>query len=168
MYWITWGKELLLLLPCPCPKISANGAPAEKDSVFNRRSANSDMNPGVTLAWKMKIIHPPFVNPCVLEQCKIKDRQACSPLIQLFFGFASDIDQTNINRDIRDGKLSNKRAQSKSWWFNLVSSWAYLVFPPQFAHEGGHVHRERGGVFQQGGGGQTFQWERDIINSSNN
>ena len=23
-------------------------------------------------------------------------RQACSPLIQLFFGFASDIDQTNI------------------------------------------------------------------------
>ena len=30
-------------------------------------------------------------------------RQACSPLIQLFFGFASDIDQTNINRDIRDG-----------------------------------------------------------------
>ena len=29
-------------------------------------------------------------------------RQACSPLIQLFFGFASDIDQTNINRDIRD------------------------------------------------------------------
>ena len=30
-------------------------------------------------------------------------RQACSPLIQLFFGFASNIDQTNINRDIRDG-----------------------------------------------------------------
>ena len=30
-------------------------------------------------------------------------RQACSPLIQLFFGFASDIDQANINRDIRDG-----------------------------------------------------------------
>ena len=30
-------------------------------------------------------------------------RQACSPLIQLFFGFASDIDQTNIRRDIRDG-----------------------------------------------------------------
>ena len=30
-------------------------------------------------------------------------RQACSPLVQLFFGFASDIDQTNINRDIRDG-----------------------------------------------------------------
>ena len=30
-------------------------------------------------------------------------RQACSPLIQLFFGFTSDIDQTNINRDIRDG-----------------------------------------------------------------
>ena len=31
------------------------------------------------------------------------NRQACSPLIQLFFGFASDVDQTNINRDIRDG-----------------------------------------------------------------
>ena len=31
------------------------------------------------------------------------DRQACSPLIQLFFGFASDIGQTNIYRDIRDG-----------------------------------------------------------------
>ena len=25
-------------------------------------------------------------------------RQACLPLIQFFFGFASDIDQTNINR----------------------------------------------------------------------
>ena len=35
-------------------------------------------------------------------------RQACSPLIQLFFGFASDIDQTNTYRDIRDGNwLSN-------------------------------------------------------------
>ena len=35
-------------------------------------------------------------------------RQACSPLIQLFFGFASDVDQTNTNRDIRDGYwLSN-------------------------------------------------------------
>ena len=33
----------------------------------------------------------------------MRGRQACSPLIQLFFGFASDIDQTNINRDIRDG-----------------------------------------------------------------
>ena len=32
-----------------------------------------------------------------------KGRQACSPLIQLFFGFASDIDQTNINRFIKDG-----------------------------------------------------------------
>ena len=32
-------------------------------------------------------------------------RQACSPLIQLFFGFASDIDQTYTNRDIRDGCL---------------------------------------------------------------
>ena len=31
------------------------------------------------------------------------NRQACSPLIQLFFGFASDVDQTNIYRDIRDG-----------------------------------------------------------------
>ena len=36
------------------------------------------------------------------------DRQACSPLIQLFFGFASDIDQTNINRDIRDGNWLSK------------------------------------------------------------
>ena len=36
------------------------------------------------------------------------NRQACSPLIQLFFGFASDIDQINRNRDIRDGNwLSN-------------------------------------------------------------
>ena len=32
-----------------------------------------------------------------------RDRQACSPLIQLFFEFASDINQTNINRDMRDG-----------------------------------------------------------------
>ena len=71
MYLITWGKELLLLLPCPCPKISANGAPAEKDSVFNRRPANSETNPGVTLACKINIIH--FVSPCVLEQCKKKE-----------------------------------------------------------------------------------------------
>ena len=71
MYLITWGKELLLLLPCPCPKISANGAPAEKDSVFNRRPANSEINPGVTLACKINIIH--FVSPCVLEQCKKKE-----------------------------------------------------------------------------------------------
>ena len=35
-------------------------------------------------------------------------KQACSPLIQLFFGFASDIDQTNTYRDNRDGNwLSN-------------------------------------------------------------
>ena len=37
-------------------------------------------------------------NPGILQT-----RQACSPLLQLFYGFASDIDQTNINRDIRDG-----------------------------------------------------------------
>ena len=60
------------------------------------------------------------------------------------------------------GAMQEKRAQSKSWWFNLVCSYPHLVFPPQLAHEGGHVHRERGGVFQQGGGGQTFQWERKI------
>ena len=30
-------------------------------------------------------------------------RQACSPLMQLFFGVASDINPTNIYRDIRDG-----------------------------------------------------------------
>ena len=36
-------------------------------------------------------------------------RQACSPLIQLFFGFASDIDQTNISRDIRDGNWLSSR-----------------------------------------------------------
>ena len=34
---------------------------------------------------------------------QLTSRQACSPLIQLFFGFSSGIDQTNINRDIRDG-----------------------------------------------------------------
>ena len=34
---------------------------------------------------------------------EVRCRQACSPLIQLFYGLASDIDQTNINRDIRDG-----------------------------------------------------------------
>ena len=37
-------------------------------------------------------------------------RQACLPLIQLFFGFASDIDQTNINRDIRDGNWLSRKA----------------------------------------------------------
>ena len=35
-------------------------------------------------------------------------RQACSPLIQLFFGFASDIDQTNINRDMTQLLLLGK------------------------------------------------------------
>ena len=42
----------------------------------------------------------------------ILSRQAWRPLIQLFFGFASDIDQTNIYRDIRDG----------NWLSNLVCS----------------------------------------------
>ena len=37
-------------------------------------------------------------------------RQACSPLIQLFFGFASDIDQTNINGDIRDSNWLSSHA----------------------------------------------------------
>ena len=37
------------------------------------------------------------------------DRQACSPLIQLFFRFASDIDHTNINIDIRDGNWLSTR-----------------------------------------------------------
>ena len=35
-------------------------------------------------------------------------RQACLPLIQMFFGFASDIDQTNTYRDIRDGNWLSK------------------------------------------------------------
>ena len=38
-------------------------------------------------------------------------RQACSPLIQLFFEFSSDIDQTNINSDIRDGNWLSKNFQ---------------------------------------------------------
>ena len=41
-------------------------------------------------------------------------RQACSPLIQLFFGFASDIDQTNINRDIRDGNWLSSQGRGRS------------------------------------------------------
>ena len=36
-------------------------------------------------------------------------RQACSPLIQLFFGFDSDFDKTNINRDIRYGNWLSTR-----------------------------------------------------------
>ena len=49
------------------------------------------------------------------------NRQACSPLIQLFFGFASDIDQTNINRDIRDGNwLSNTIYCSDILAINLI------------------------------------------------
>ena len=48
-------------------------------------------------------------------------RQACSPLIQLFFGFASewDIDQTNTNRDIRDGNWLS----SYSWGCPPPSCW---------------------------------------------
>ena len=43
-------------------------------------------------------------------------RQACSPLIQSFFKFASDIDQTNINRDIRDGNwLSSSELLWSTW-----------------------------------------------------
>ena len=49
---------------------------------------------------------PPFSDGIL--QDGVPFRQACSPLIQLFFGFASDIDQTNTYRDIRDGNwLSN-------------------------------------------------------------
>ena len=56
-------------------------------------------------------------------------RQACSPLIQLFFGFASDIDQTNINRDIRDGNwLSNAQSQREADQFP-----AYPFFSPSHA-----------------------------------
>ena len=44
---------------------------------------------------------------------RVQYRQACSPLIQLFFGFASDIDQTNINRDIRDGDWLSSRHYHK-------------------------------------------------------
>ena len=47
-------------------------------------------------------------------------RQACSPLIQLFFGFASDIDQTNINRDIRDGNWLSR--EYPLWGTNPQSS----------------------------------------------
>ena len=53
-------------------------------------------------------------------------RQACSPLIQLFFGFASDIDQTNINRDIRDG---NWLSMSAGQQISLTSAAALLVWP---------------------------------------
>ena len=55
-------------------------------------------------------------NKQLMRACE--NRQACSPLIQLFFGFASDIDQTNINRDIRDGNwlsnIADKSALAKS------------------------------------------------------
>ena len=40
-------------------------------------------------------------------------RQACSPLIQFFLGFASDINQTNINRDMRDGDWLSSRHYHK-------------------------------------------------------
>ena len=52
---------------------------------------------------------------------RVLGRQACSPLIQLFFGFASDIDQTNIDRDIRDGNwLSSLNTLVISlFWFIL-------------------------------------------------
>ena len=49
-------------------------------------------------------------------------RQACSPLIQLFFGFASDIDQTNINRDIRDGNWLSRVRQNRGPGRSLESS----------------------------------------------
>ena len=49
-------------------------------------------------------------------------RQACSPLIQLFFGFASDIYQTNINRDIKDGNwLSSGWGQFRLHMLPIVS-----------------------------------------------
>ena len=52
-------------------------------------------------------------------------RQACSPLIQFFLGFASDINQTNINRDIGDGNwLSTCATRPMNWqhYLRLSSS----------------------------------------------
>ena len=57
----------------------------------------------------------------------IEIRQACSPLIQLFFGFASDIDQTNINRDIRDGNWQSTGGFQTSAG-NTAYSGLYLIF----------------------------------------
>ena len=54
-----------------------------------------------------------------LSVCAVR-RQACSPLIQLFFGFASDIDQTNINRDIRDGNWLSIQMRPIPGFINLM------------------------------------------------
>ena len=53
---------------------------------------------------------PPFSDGIL--QDGVPFRQACSPLIQLFFGFASDIDQTNTYRDIRDGNWLSRAEQA--------------------------------------------------------
>ena len=74
--------------------------------------------------------------PSYPSELQHKARQACSPLIQLFFGFASDIDQTNINRDIRDGNwLSILVLPGQSFKF-----WAGILFngSSPFKHHQGH------------------------------
>ena len=51
------------------------------------------------------------------KQLLMNYRQACSPLIQLFFGFASDIDQTNIefiNKDIIDGNWLSRLSRART------------------------------------------------------
>ena len=68
------------------------------------------MHPKYTVERWSVVIQLPYLQCyiCRLHCCTHNKtppltRQACSPLIQLFFGFASDIDQRNINTDIRDG-----------------------------------------------------------------
>ena len=63
----------------------------------------------ISFKYKYTTIHESLYGKCTdaaempVVLFGVASRQACSPLIQLFFGFASDINQTNINRHIRDG-----------------------------------------------------------------
>ena len=97
--------------------------PIFHEIIQNLDIVSAELNLSVNLEkWQMTFICLEFL----VDFC----RQACSPLIQLFFGFASDIDQTNINRDIRDG----------NWLSTLILKTALFItthlsiFSPFFGH----------------------------------
>ena len=135
--------NLCLLILIPWKSCTTVGCPPWGCNVLRSLTAVCEVNLSVSISvvttsesciatW----LHVEFT----ILRWLIPIRQACSPLIQLFFGFASDIDQTNINRDIRDGNWLSRQVQDKSTEFfkegplwtkniqNNVKNWNYFSF----------------------------------------
>ena len=68
---------------------------------YKRQSDHIGPFPGPSIPLPVSVCYRHLWLQCEFPLPPTQPRQACSPLIQLFFGFASDIGQTNIYRDIR-------------------------------------------------------------------